>query len=70
MSFFPIITPRLLGREHHDWRVIVTRSAPFGVQVEFGCEWLTATGLYRIRARSGVSLFIIAECFKNHVNSM
>jgi hypothetical protein len=47
----------LPGRESEDWRVIVTRSAPLGVQVEFGCEWVVATGFYRIKATSGVSFY-------------
>ncbi|KAI6192237.1 hypothetical protein M3Y97_00315500 [Aphelenchoides bicaudatus] len=34
------------------WRRVATKSNPIGVNLEFGCEWLTATGLYRIRMRA------------------
>lgn len=45
----------LPGRENEEWRVIVTRSAPLGSTIEFGCEWIVATGFYRVKATSGVS---------------
>jgi hypothetical protein len=42
-----------------EWRRVATKSGPLGVNLEFGCEWLTATGMYRIRAVDRVSFMVL-----------
>ncbi|KAI6231644.1 hypothetical protein M3Y95_00403700 [Aphelenchoides besseyi] len=44
----------LPGHEETDWRPIATKSvdlrhAPVEDELTFGCEWITATGLYRVQ---------------------
>ncbi|CAD5233921.1 unnamed protein product [Bursaphelenchus xylophilus] len=40
----------LPGKEESEWRRILTKSEHIGNEFEFGCEWVTATGIYRIKA--------------------
>jgi hypothetical protein len=51
----------LPGREEQEWQVIVSKSVKPREEetVEFGCEWITATGLYRVRAREEVNFCLM-----------
>ncbi|CAD5229819.1 unnamed protein product [Bursaphelenchus okinawaensis] len=40
----------LPGREESEWKRILTKSEHIGNDFEFGCEWATATGIYRVKA--------------------